>query len=145
MRFRTDNSTSAEIHGMRAVGLPLMAELAYRAAHDRLEDVPPAEPGDTWEVRWYGKGRSGTPEYVEGPIAGYAICCPKCRQVHRWTGALNCQPRDEHGSCRHSGKGSCWAWTGDAAAGTLTASPSLHATGACGWHGWLQNGDLREC
>lgn len=137
MRLRTDNRFAAEILGLQAVGLPLSGELQYRLNHGiDLAGVPPAAPGDTWEVRWHVAGRIGEPGYVPGPIAGYAICCPKCRQVHDWTLALNCRP------CPHSGNGSCWTWTGDATAGTLTASPSLHAIGACGWHGFLRNGRM---
>lgn len=49
--------------------------------------------------------------------------------------------------CQHSGVGSCWVWTGSAEANTLHASPSLHALkekGACGYHGFLQNGILSD-
>lgn len=105
-----------------------------------LVGVEPAQPGDCWRAHWHAL--SGV-----GPIAGYAICCPKCLQVHSWTSARNCKP------CPHQGIGSCWQWSGSAEDGTLTASPSLHALAkgpkvgidghGCGWHGWLQNGELK--
>jgi hypothetical protein len=106
-----------------------------------FEPNPPAQPGDIWRLRWYKQGG-------EGPIAGYAICCPKCGEVHHWTQAANCARTVDTSSgvkvCAHSGTGSCWTWTGSAEEGTLTADPSLHASGACGWHGWLKNGVLAE-
>lgn len=116
----------------------------------QLVGVEPAQPGDCWRTRWWAA--SG-----EGPIAGYAICCPKCLQVHSWSSARNCstkRPLPGGGSvCAHSGIGSCWQWSGSAEDGTLTASPSLHAIAegpkvgieghGCGWHGWLQNGELK--
>lgn len=147
MRLRTDDRFAAEAAGLVAAGLPLTTELAYRVREKMtvLGSVPPADPGDTWCVRWRGHGIVGTPEYLPGPIAGYAICCPGCHQVHCWTSATNCGPRNEYGSCPHNGTGSCWTWTGSAEANTLTASPSLYASNACGWHGWLQNGQLRHC
>lgn len=118
-------------------------------AYERFE---PAQPGDTWRIRWYQEGGGG-------PVAGYAICCPRCRKIHHWSIATNCsgqktahQYTDSKGqariyeTCEHSGKASCWDWTGSAEEGTLTARPSLHCTAPdCGWHGWLTDGVLKEC
>ena len=100
---------------------------------DEPAGKPAPKPGDTWLIRWYRPGGA------EGPIAGYAICCPGCRKVHDWTTATNCKP------CSHQGISSCWTWTGSAEANVLTASPSLHSVkdlGGCGWHGHLINGVL---
>lgn len=152
MRFRTDGDRYAEAKGLGRTfeqehsckcgrdDCPLAPSATNRALWDA---TPAAEPGDTWRVHWY------RPIDYTGPelLAGYAICCPGCRHVHRWTGALNCASKRERESgvvtCDHNGVASCWTWTGSAEDGTLTASPSLHAVGACGWHGWLQNGELR--
>lgn len=119
-----------------------------KAGFDALE---PALPGDIWRLSWHRNEG-------EGPTAGYAICCPLCKQLHYWTTATNCGTQYEtsytdskgvaHKSmtCTHSGEGSCWNWTGSAEEGTLSASPSLHCVkdlGGCGWHGWLQDGVMR--
>lgn len=140
--FRTDNQHIAEA---KALGREWRK---FYGAKKRWNETPPAEPGDVWRVRWYRQNRQNN----EGPVAGYDICCPRCRHVHAWTTAHNCGSRrslpDGGGfTCDHMGKSSCWTWTGSAEEGTLTASPSLHASaehGGCGWHGWLQNGDLHE-
>lgn len=155
MRFRTD---SAHIAELKRQGKTL--EESTFGGWPTLEEwnaVPPAAPGDTWRTRWYKAGTE------EGPIAGYAIACSRCLETHRWTSALNCEPKipwsvswvDDQGvtqtssgtHCQHSGVGSCWIWTGSAEANTLHASPSLHALkekGACGYHGFLQNGVLSD-
>ena len=133
IRFRKDRSHDATL---KAEGVTVEKYRdEWNTGADRValfEATLEAEPGDTWRIRWYA-------EDGEGPIAGYAICCPRCGQVHYWTTALNCKP------CPHQGKSSCWQWSGSAEAGTLTASPSLFAQRACGWHGWLRNGELTEC
>lgn len=126
MRFRSDSRYIAEA---KALGRRYAKHYGTRKEWNA---VPAAEPGDTWRVRWHGTDA----------IAGYDICCPKCRHVHGWTTALNCRSRDGKGSCEHSGKGSCWTWTGSAEQGTLSASPSLLASQACGFHGFLTNGAL---
>lgn len=139
MRFRTDNAHIAEL---KALGKPFK-QFNDWPTREQWDATPAAEPGDTWRLHWY------RPIDYTGPelLAGYAICCPGCRHVHCWTGALNCASKRERESgvvtCDHNGVASCWTWTGSAEDGTLTASPSLHAVGACGWHGWLQNGELR--
>lgn len=100
-----------------------------------LAGFEPAQQGDVWRIHWHS-----------GPLAGYAITCPKCKQVHQWTTALNCR----EAGCPHNGVSSCWKWTGSPEEGTLTASPSLHCvtewkgnpTGGCGWHGHLSNGQM---
>lgn len=141
IRFRTDGPSIAELKGL---GKP-RPDYYDQALWDA---TPPAEPGDTWRMRWHG-GYDKAGNRLEGPVAGYAICCPQCREVHHWTTADNCATKGQNPeyphSCLHSlsgSLGSCWIWTGSAEDGTLTAHPSLFASGACGWHGWLQNGDL---
>lgn len=142
IRFRTDGSHIADL---KAQGKP------YHPFYDQAiwDATPPAQPGDIWRVHWHAQDAEGN--HIDGPFAGYYICCPGCRRVHAWTTANNCSTRRRQGSddgmtCDHMGKGSCWNWSGSAEAGTLTASPSLHSVqerGGCGWHGWLQNGVLR--
>lgn len=139
IRFRTDGWHFADLKAKGTTAATMRNEYGYNE-HDvaRFEALPPAEPGDCWRVRWHK-------EEGDGPIAGYAICCPLCKNIHAWTTASNCASRLPGGSCQHSGNGSCWNWTGSAEDGTLTASPSLYcqeSLGGCGWHGWLQNGDL---
>lgn len=36
-----------------------------------------------------------------------------------------------------------WKWDGNVEAPTL--EPSINCTGGCGWHGYLQQGEFREC
>lgn len=144
IRFRTDSYSEADDAArLRRGHAPLWHDA------EELVGVEPASPGDCWRVRWYKSDG-------EGPIAGYAICCALCLQVHSWTTALNCGSRNAQGSCEHNGVSSCWQWTGSAEDGTLTASPSLHAIDqggcpaidnahGCGWHGWLLSGELTPC
>lgn len=124
MHFRTDGWHIADL---KTKGEPY-DDFYSKALWD---SIPPATPGDVWRVLW-----------STGPIAGYAIGCPLCTQIHAWTSALNCSNKTHTGSCAHSGVGSCWTWTGCAEDGTLSANPSLYAVRACGWHGWLRNGVL---
>ena len=147
MRFRTD---CWGIANMKAIN-PTRPE-----GFDPVEwdATPAAEPGDVWRSTWYKAGDE------IGPPAGYLIGCPTCRQVHGWSTANNCASRRmvtgtnsdgtsfTYPTCDHQGVGSCWTWTGSAEDGTLTASPSLHCPknkGGCGFHGWLENGELRDC
>src|SRR5690348_3484571 len=115
----------------------------YDPFYDRAvwDATPPAQPGDIWRVFWRGEDSEGNG--INGPFAGYDICCPGCKQVHAWTTVNNCSTRrrasatDEGMTCDHMGKSSCWNWSGSAEAGTLTASPSLYSVkemGGCGWH-----------
>ena len=134
MRFRTDAVLVAELKGLGKSFEDYLGRFGDSELRELWDSTPPAEPGDTWRSTWYGTGN----------VAGYMICCPQCREVHRWTTANNCASKQPGGSCSHSGLGSCWTWTGEAEQNTLTASPSLHASGACGWHGWLRNGVLSE-
>jgi hypothetical protein len=138
IRFRTDAMFKAADASRLARGLGTLW-----LKREEIGDVEPARPGDIWRVRWMetlddrAAGR-------QGPIAGYDICCPKCLEVHSWTTASNCAQRSGD-TCAHSGKGSCWTWTGKPEDGSLSASPSLHASRACGWHGYLTNGLLKHC
>jgi hypothetical protein len=149
MHFRTDGQYYAEVR--RAVANPQLDESGRFAdmfntimsEEDRAAVLatPLPEPGDIWRIEWHSGG-----------FAGYAICCPKCGAVHHWTSANNCEqgPKCEHCHCTHvcSDKGqlgSCWTWAGSAEENTLSAHPSLHASGACGWHGYLTDGELKEC
>lgn len=153
IRFRTDSVTTAWRHALVVAGKEQLvgkgcptecgcddpSTCALNPAFVRA--TPPAEPGDCWRLT----------HFEGGALAGYAIACPQCREVHYWGSANNCgsrRPRDGGGwACEHTGRGSCWDWTGSAEEGTLTASPSLLATAPalCGWHGWLRNGELVPC
>lgn len=158
MRFRTDGWHYADL---KAQGWTWekYAELYCDSSCETVasikaewDAISPAQPGDVWRIRWHKEGG-------EGPIAGYAICCIQCGQVHAWTTARNCSQKIkrsyidsktgqtvEYESCVHSGVGSCWNWSGSAEEGTLTASPSLmKITGPdqkCTFHGWLSNGQI---
>jgi Family of unknown function (DUF6527) len=163
MRFRTD---SPWIAAAKAKGRTFEQEYdgdvgdgwaPTPEARAIWDATPLPEPGDTWRVRWYGSDA----------MAGYDICCPKCREIHGWTTATNCGsrralPEWEYTdpttgvksmkpggfTCDHSGVGSCWNWQGSAEDNAMTASPSLwcqEEKGGCGWHGWLQNGEMRSC
>lgn len=151
IRFRTDGFFAADDAAAQARG----DKMQWYRTVEELENTPPAVPGDCWRSRWYRAAGE------EGPVAGYAICCPKCLHVHAWNQAHGCtfNPRtydyiDNDGVthtstvCGHSGQSSCWNWTGSPEEGTLSATPSLHcaeALGGCGWHGHLTNGVLKHC
>ena len=142
MRFRSDSDIRAEYHARHDRGEALAlcpcgsADCDEKAQH--FLGTPPAEPGDTWRVHW-----ARTVDQVGPPaLAGYAICCPKCRLVHLWSSASNCASKNADGGCAHTGVGSCWNWTGSAEDNRLSASPSLYALHACGWHGFLTDGEL---
>jgi hypothetical protein len=167
MRYRVDSITDAELHAAhlrRGGPSPDLEEHLKECTADPpcpyhpevYLKVPPAVPGDTWRIHW-GKPK-GAKKRAPAPTAGYAICCPRCRQVHHWTTASNCpsrrqvshtDPRDgtvyHMWTCDHEGTGSCWEWTGEAEKCTLTARGSLFANGPdhCGWHGYLTNGELK--
>ncbi len=145
IRFRTDNCHYVQ---MRAKGTEWAEYLGI--AREEYEALPPGQPGDIWRVHWHKQDG-------EGPLAGYAIWCPKCNDLHHWTGATNCtfqatehtykKPDGSDGTykvCGHSGTASCWGWSGSAEEGTLTARPSLLCH-VCGFHGWLTNGLLSDC
>lgn len=137
LRFRTGSWARASDAAMLALG---RETLWFEP--EELTGIEPAQPGDCWRVRWGGDN---------GGLAGYAICCPRCLQVHTWTSAASCMGRAlaaGQGACQHNGVSSCWQWTGLPEDGTLTAEPSLHcdsSLGGCGWHGWLRAGVLSEC
>lgn len=142
IRFRIDSAFKADDAARVARGEPTQwMEPA------EVVGVDPAQPGDCWRVRWMATVDQRAAG-IEGGIAGYDICCPKCLKVHGWTQARNCGQKTSGGSCAHSGVSSCWNWTGNAEDGTLSASPSLHcdaSIGGCGWHGFLTNGELKHC
>lgn len=158
IRFRTDGITEAELHRDHLAGKPVHAcDSDYCRDHrdercpyhrEAWEAVPPAAPGDTWRLTFHPG--IDAPEGTEGPLAGYAICCPGCGDLHYWSSAANCATRRETAggfvTCDHQQqRTSCWTWTGNAEDGTLSAYASLHASRACGWHGWLTDGVLRIC
>lgn len=165
MRFRTDGWHYAD---MKAAGETFeqhhrpdefygVNEGQYEVWKKFFDDTPKAEPGDVWRI-FYGHGVDGV--QVDDWVAGYAICCIGCGRVHNWTSALNCGQkvkrayqdtqgnRQEYETCIHQEQHtSCWSWTGDAEAGTLTAASSLQVVADrcpwhCGWHGFIQNGDI---
>jgi hypothetical protein len=137
-RFRTD--------GFHIADLKAQGKAREEWFEATLWDpIPPAELGDVWRIHWAKCNDAG--HTIDGPLAGYAIFCPKCHTVHCWTTATNCAQKAGT-SCPHEGTGSCWTWSGSAESGTLTASPSLHCVlelGGCGWHGWLNNGEMSGC
>ena len=148
IHFRTDNWHFAQC---KFKGTPRQEAWKDISQAD-YDAIPLPVPGDIWRITWYKEG--GGPG---GPFAGYAICCPKCGDIHQWTTATNCafQPTSHsykstdgseksYKTCGHSGKASCWDWGGSAEEGTLTANPSLLCH-TCGYHGWLRNGELTEC
>ncbi len=161
MHFRTDSWHYAD---MKAKGTDYVYEDQLPEDRQEFLDTPPAVPGDVWRIRWAVPGPDGVinserDKDLVGPIAGYAICCSKCKGVHPWTTASNCEPKhkvhcgkDQQGNdlwadiCEHSSKGSCWQWSGSAEDNILSASPSLLCQQPdCGLHGFLTNGILRDC
>ncbi len=165
MRFRRYDVGGGWFEADDAASFVRGEKLQWHHTPEELVGVEPAMPGDTWVSRWAKSDLQ--PDAIRhvvdglGPIAGYAICCPKCLHVHAWCSAHGCgfNPQtysyvDKDGKtvtgtvCGHSGISSCWTWTGSAEEGTLSASPSLHcveALGGCGWHGYLTNGVLKHC
>lgn len=141
MRFRTDNAYIAD---RKAQGRGFILVAGWATIDEWLQ-TPPAQPGDTWRVHWHDNDAVDK----QGPLAGYDIFCPRCKKLHAWTTAHNCASRRALPgggfTCDHSGKGSCWTWSGSAEQNLLSASPSLHsdpAHGGCGFHGHLTNGEL---
>lgn len=126
------------------------AYLAFLSA-----DGGEALPGDVWIIRQppgQPNHRAWHEEHPDWPIVGYALTCPKadCETgAHLWDHAHECHAGHTiDGAVQLCIKGpdrGCWDWTGSAADGTLSASPSLHCSaelGGCGWHGWLHNGEM---
>jgi hypothetical protein len=154
MRFRTDGNHLADL---KAAGESFeqhfprdsfVDDSQYELWKQGWENTPKTEPGDVWRI-FYHHEVDGV--QVDDQIAGYAICCIACGRVHVWTSARNCNqkvPMPWGESCVHrEAHTSCWTWTGSAEAGTLTAAPSLqvlkeHCLWGCGWHGFIQNGDI---
>jgi len=149
MRFRTDGVHYADL---KAAGRTLEDYCAPQAPTEEerrhWDATPKAERGDVWRVFWY-HGEQG--KQIDDQIAGYDICCVACGRVHACTTALNCNqkiPKPWGESCQHiESRTSCWIWSGSAEQGTLTASPSLlvvqsRCPWGCGWHGFIQNGDI---
>lgn len=141
MRFRTDHMTAAEEHARVLAGksrIPCTCDdLDCASRPEVYEKVEPARPGDMWTCMFSDRGQ-----------AGYWLCCPKCGDLHAVTSASNCTEKGTFGGyvmCRHQHERiSCWTWSGSAENNTLTAHPSIHFVGECGWHGWLENGAFRE-
>jgi hypothetical protein len=150
MRFRDDSWWAAEAAARRDRGIPDQKCSCERKDCHYLQSwwlkTPPAKPGDTWRSRWALTIEEKAKGFTQGPIAGYAICCPVCLDVHAWTSATNCsQKLPGKTYCEHNGKGSCWNWTGSAEDHMLSATPSLYSVeslGGCGFHGFLTNGWL---
>ncbi len=154
MRFRTDGWHYAD---MKAKGTDYLPYCQTDEQKKYWNETPVAEPGDVWRIHWSAYDEA-IQQNIDGPLAGYAICCLKCKGVHAWTTANNCnQPIErsyinekseevKYQSCVHNGVGSCWNWTGSAEDNQLSGTPSLLVTdGVCGFHGFLTNGILKEC
>lgn len=150
IRLRKDSATAAYLNACRARGEPVhecscgQTDCPYDGAEAR--STPPAEPGDAWSIVY--SAHDGRPESP----AGFAICCPKCRQVHYWSSANNCASKRQFSftgpdgkeyqgwTCDHKdARTSCWTWTVDADGRPITARASLFVNhdGGCGYHGWL--------
>lgn len=142
IRLRTDSIIAAEEARDRAAGKPPSSP--DWCSDEEVARTPPAVPGDCWRII-YG-AQDGKPEST----AGYAICCPKCGQIHYWTTANNCASRrkTEHGwTCDHqAARTSCWTWTLDERGWPVQAVASLFANGEghCGYHGHLKDGALTD-
>lgn len=151
MRWRTDGNNWAEFRALGTLTDEEFKRIYGESEFRNYLNTPPAEPGDTWRIEWSTEGNL---------LAGYAICCPRCKHIHYWTTANNCHLNEKEFSfldaegkeikykqCEHSwNHGSCWKWSGDPTQNKLTAQPSLHCTSEdCGWHGFLTDGFLREC
>lgn len=132
MRLRDD---SVHIAGWKRahalLGCHCGPEMNHVAHDPDLAGVEAAQPGDVWELR-----------NKNGGLTGYGLTCPneQCESgAHAWDHARDCPLRAAPDAPP------CWAWTGSAEEGTLTASPSLHVVkewGGCGWHGFLRNGQM---
>src|ERR1700730_456512 len=92
MRFRTDGWHYANLkaRGMtwEEYGSCFTDEADRAEAKKSWDETPKAEPGDVWRIHWHHN--EGEPE---GPVAGYAICCPGCGHVHNWVTASNCNQK----------------------------------------------------
>jgi hypothetical protein len=160
MRFRTDGWHYADLKAEgKDLGSWCVEGMVPTEEEKKYWEVTQkAEPGDVWRIHWYHRDEDD--KQLDDWIAGYAICCIGCGRVHCWTSALNCGQRvqrsyvDTNGNtvpyetCVHQeAHGSCWQWSGSAEEGTLTAAPSLQVVAdrcpwKCGWHGFIQNGDI---
>lgn len=137
-------STAAISPKRGAREMPTPIRFRRDSLYDALDgQLPKPEPGDCWRIGVYGNP-NGT--------AGYAICCPRCREVHFWTHAVNCKTRrslpDGGSTCGHERTGtSCWTWQTRWKGVPVNARPSLHCDaklGGCGYHGFLRNGALTD-
>jgi hypothetical protein len=143
IRFRTDDMMAAEEARDRVAGKP--ASDWGKENAERVQSTPPIAAGDCWPITYSSHG--GKPE----SICGYAICCPKCGQLHYWTHANNCASKRKLPSgawtCDHQeARTSCWTWTLDERGWPVQAVASLFANGEghCGYHGWLKDGALTD-
>lgn len=166
IRLRRDSLIAAIEHKTRLAGGPWCPP--DWVTDDEAEATPPPEPGDAWRIGWYMQEGEATEDFIRTyrrrygdasippesnvPLAGFAICCIKCGEVHHWTSANNCSTRkqlppwkDQAGvehpgggyTCQHiEDRTSCWTWTLDADGRPLTARASLLCH-ICGYHGFL--------
>mgnify|MGYP006908306056 CR=1 FL=1 len=90
----------------------------YKEHHSQLDN-----PGDWCYV-------SNSQEETSGMV----IRCPGCG-AKSWL--------QFEGTSTTVSQGAKWKWDGNREHPTL--KPSVHSTGCCGWHGWLTNGEWKEC
>ena len=103
-------------------------------------------------ARFVGAGGEGVFNADGSPApqrtgVGVALDCPcgKCDEYH-WLFVPFTNPIDGGPAVEHLGRPT-WQRTGDTIE-TLTLSPSILRSiekGGCGWHGYIENGQVRTC
>jgi hypothetical protein len=120
---------------------------------------------ETWnvvngdEATWRERGCptvsvTGPREYIANvdllaQAQGVQFLCPKCFQQNSGSVGTHWYQvtfadrgvGDEHGSHGTDGKPTRWQVSGSGYH-DLTVYPSIQLLGGCGWHGWIQNGEV---